>query len=237
MKSTLFLAAILGGSLFLSSACTSESDPVQPVVQAGIPYQSNFAQGQDGWQADFTDYSTQQSDMRFESSWTGLPKPLDGSRKAIKVSSMNRSDDVFMFLKKKLTGLKPDTDYALVFDVELASAYANNSLGIGGSPGGSVFLKAGATATEPQKQLKSGFYELSIDKGNQSEGGRDAVVLGTIGAGEDVTEYTLITRSNADKPFAARTNSAGELWLIVGTDSGFEGLTTLYYSRIQVTAK
>jgi hypothetical protein len=30
-------------------------------------------------------------------------------------------------------------------------------------------------------------------------------------------------------------NSRGELWLLVGTDSGFEGLTALYYQRIDVT--
>ncbi|WP_381523487.1 hypothetical protein [Spirosoma soli] len=140
-------------------------------------------------------------------------------------------------MKKKLTGLQPNTDYKLVFDVELPSAYADNSVGIGGSPGSSVFLKAGASAVEPKKQLKDDFYEINIDKGSQSEGGRDAVLLGNIGAGEDVTDYKLITRSNTDDPLTARTNDKGELWLIVGTDSGYEGLTTLYYSSVKVTAK
>ena len=30
-------------------------------------------------------------------------------------------------------------------------------------------------------------------------------------------------------------NSDGELWLLVGTDSGFEALTAIYYQRIDVT--
>ncbi len=236
MKSMLFSILLLLSSLLGFTACTQEGVQSQP-AEPGVLYQTTFGQGQDGWEVGYTDYEVQTADLEFESAWTGLPRPLDTRRKAIMVSSTNHSDDVFMFLKRKLTGLQPNTDYALVFDVELASAYADNSIGTGGSPGSSVFLKAGASATEPQKQLKSGFYELSIDKGIQAQSGRDAVVLGTIGAGEDVTDYKLITRSNAAKPFAARTNSAGELWLIVGTDSGYEGQTTLYYTRIKVTAK
>lgn len=233
MKLSVFFASVLTSSLFIVSSCTQDSVE----SQSTLPYQSNFQRSTDGWVADIADYSKQMDDIRFESNWTGLPKPLDSQSKSLMISSMNRSDDVFMFLKKKLTGLHPNTDYQLVFDVELASAYADNSIGIGGSPGGSVFLKAGATAVEPKPQLKDDFYELNIDKGTQSEGGRDAVVLGNVGIGEDKTDYTLIKRSNADKPFTAHTNGQGELWLVVGTDSGYEGQTTLYYSNIKVTVK
>jgi hypothetical protein len=215
------------------SACTKES--VAP--STGALYQSNFSQNQDGWAADIADYSPQTGDLRFESTWTGLPQPLDANRKSIMVSSMNRSDDLFMYLKRKVTGLTPNTDYKLVFDIELASQYATNSIGIGGSPGGSVFLKAGATSVEPVKTLKDDLYLLNIDKGNQMVGGKDALMLGNIGAGDDVTTYKLITRSNAENPLTVRSNAQGELWLIVGTDSGFEGLTTLYYSNIKVTLK
>lgn len=233
MKSSVFFAFVLTSSLCIVSSCTQDSVE----SPSGLPYQSNFQQSTDGWAADISDYSKAMDDIRFESAWTGLPKPLDNSRKSLMISSMNRSDDVFMFLKKKLTGLQPNTDYQLVFDVELASTYADNSFGAGGSPGSSVFLKAGATAVEPKPQLKDDFYELNIDKGTQSEGGRDAMVLGNVGIGEDKSDYTLITRSNANAPFTARTNPQGELWLVIGTDSGYEGQTTLYYSRIKVTVK
>ena len=84
--------------------------------------------------------------------------------------------------------------------------------------------------------LTDNFFHVNIDKGNQSEGGKDALVLGTIGAGEDVEQYTLINRTNTDTPLTVRSDSDGKIWLIVGTDSGYEGLTTLYYSRIKVTA-
>jgi hypothetical protein len=234
MKSTLFLATALTSILLTFSACQQENVPLQP----GLPYHSNFQTDADGWTADIVDYGTaQDSIMEFKSTRTSLPTPLDANRKSLMLESMNRSDDAFMFLKKKVTGLQPNTDYALTFEIELASQYATNSVGAGGSPGSSVYLKAGATAIEPIKEKKDNFYSLNIDKGIQANDGEDAIVLGDVGTGDDVTGYKLITRSNANKPFMARSNNQGELWLLIGTDSAFEGLTTLYYSSIKVTTK
>ncbi|QHW00717.1 hypothetical protein [Spirosoma endbachense] len=235
MKSTLLLVSVLTGSLFTFSACNKDDISSQP----GLPYQSNLQRDQDGWVADIVDYGVaQDTTMRFKSGWKSLPSPLDTTRKSLMLESMNRSDDAFMFLKKKVTGLQPNKDYSLVFDIELASKYPTNSIGIGGSPGGSVYLKAGASAVEPVKEKKDDFYSLNIDKGAQNDNGKDAILLGNVGIGDDEPDaYKLITRSNADKPFTARSNANGELWLLVGTDSGFEGLTTLYYSQIKVTVK
>ncbi|UFH53818.1 hypothetical protein [Spirosoma sp. KNUC1025] len=234
MKSTLFFASALTSSLLFFTACQQES--INAPAQPGLPYQSTFQTNNDGWTADIVDYGTaQDTSMRFKSARTSLPTPLDSARKSLMLSSMNRSDDAFMFLKKKITGLQPNTNYSLVFNIELASQYATNSIGVGGSPGGSVYLKAGASATEPVKVLKDGFYTLSVDKGAQISDGKDAITLGDIGIGEDATGYKLITRSNTNKSFVARSNDKGELWLLVGTDSGYEGLTTLYYSSIKVT--
>ncbi|GAB3886812.1 hypothetical protein [Spirosoma agri] len=233
MKSTLLLMSVLTGSLVAFSACKDNDVTVQP----GLPYQSNFQRDQDGWVADIADYGVaQEGIMEFRSGLKNLPAPLDTTRKSVLLESMNRSDDAFMFLKKKVTGLQPNKDYSLVFAIELASKYPTNSIGIGGSPGSSVFLKVGASAVEPVKEKKDDFYSLNIDKGYQNDNGKDAILIGNIGVDDDDADgYELITRSNADKPFVARSSSNGELWLLVGTDSGFEGLTTLYYSQIKVS--
>jgi hypothetical protein len=37
------------------------------------------------------------------------------------------------------------------------------------------------------------------------------------------------------KPIHATADPDGRLWLMVGTDSGYEGLTRLYYTGIRVT--
>lgn len=197
---------------------------------------SDFKQSADSWTADFSDYGTQQDGiMDFSFRYAALPAPLDTTKKSLRISGSNRSDDMFMFVKRKVTGLEPNATYQLRFDIELASQYGDNSVGIGGSPGGSVYLKAGASGTEPVKVLKNNFYEFNLDKGNQAEGGKDLILLGNVGAGTDVTQYKLIQRSSQGNTYSAKANDKGELWIVVGTDSGFEGITTLYYNRIKVT--
>lgn len=56
---------------------------------------------------------------------------------------MNRSDDLFMFLKKQLTDLKPLTSYKINFDIQLASNAISGGIGAGGAPGEGVGIGAG----------------------------------------------------------------------------------------------
>jgi hypothetical protein len=107
-------------------------------------------------------------------------------------------------------------------------------VGIGGSPGASVFLKAGGSTVEPYSIIENGEVIMNIDKGNQSEGGSNMKILGTIGIpGNDFT-YQLIKRDNLQSPLSVTSDSNGDLWVIIGTDSGFEGTTTLYYNAVEV---
>ncbi len=131
----------------------------------------------------------------------------------------------------------PNTSYNLVFEVELASNTPYGSVGAGGSPGESVYIKAGASQIEPKKMIEDNRYVLNVDKGNQSMPGVNAIVLGDIAIPSSTSEYTLISRSNASpssQPYIAQSNNDGELWLLVGTDSGFEGITTVYYTKVNV---
>jgi len=107
-------------------------------------------------------------------------------------------------------------------------------IGVDGSPGEGVLVKVGATTQEPIKILDdSGWYRMSIDRGNQSNGGSDMVVIGDFSNDTDQNIYTLKTLRN-DAPFIAKTNGDGDLWCIVGTDSGFESTTTIYYNTIKM---
>ncbi|MEO7987926.1 MAG: hypothetical protein ABI663_00190 [Chryseolinea sp.] len=198
---------------------------------------SDFSTGPQGWVGDFADYPTGIDDssfyeLRFE--YTDRPENLGPVQKAIMLSGNNHSDDLFMFLKKKINGLQPNTDYTVVFEVELASNAEKNNTGVGGAPGESVYVKAGASIIEPKKIVDGNNYRMNIDKGNQSTDGDDMKVIGNIAV--ESAEYNLITRSNSSQstPFIVRSSALGELWLIVGTDSGFEGVTTLYYTKINV---
>jgi hypothetical protein len=200
----------------------------------------DFTQGQHDWQVDFTDFPSGPDDSTFyelQHAYTSLPENLGINKKSIMVSGNNHSDDLFMFMKKKITDLAPNTDYAIVFEVTLASNAPKGAVGIGGAPGESVYLKAGGSALEPKKVIDGQYFVLNVDKGNQATAGENTVVLGNIAVPYDTEDYALITRDNGsvyNVPFVAKSNSKGELWLIVGTDSGFEGITTVYYTSVNV---
>jgi hypothetical protein len=199
---------------------------------------SDFSKSTHEWKVDFSDYpATREDSLKFDLqySYTELPANL-GSKKAIMISGTNLSDDLFMFIKKKVTGLNPNTDYNIVFQVQFATNAPSGSATDGGSPGESVFLKAGASPIEPQKIIQQNSYVLNVDKGKQLDRGDNTIVLGNIAGGANITNFTLVTRTNADSyvPLVVRSNDKGELWLLVGTDSGYRGTTVIYYTNVSV---
>ncbi|MXY36478.1 MAG: hypothetical protein F4Y54_06870 [Dehalococcoidia bacterium] len=196
-----------------------------------------FDHDAEGWVVEVADLPADYDQEIYElaGGYRALPEGLQGG--GIYVQGHNRSDDLFMYLKRQVGGLRPNTEYAVSISLDLATNVPPGLVGIGGSPGESVFVKAGASAVEPTTTVDSiGHLRMNIDKGNQSRGGEAMVVLGNV-AHPDASRnaYAIKTLTNADAPLTVTTDGKGRLWLIVGTDSGFEGLTTLYYARIAYT--
>jgi hypothetical protein len=189
---------------------------------ASLSLQDDLSVSNQNWQADFADYPVgEESFYELKSERANLPAELKMNKKALLISGNNHSDDLFMYLKKKVTGLKANTIYKINFDLEFASNAAEGGFGIGGSPAESVYVGVGATAMEPAKaKAADNYYRLNIKKINQSADGADMKVIGHVGNGTELTAYNLIKRTGE---VMAQTDAKGQLWLIVGTDSGFEG--------------
>jgi len=200
-----------------------------------------FDEDQEGWVTGFADLPADYDPDLFEldSGWSELPSGLEGS--AIYLSGHNRSDDLFMYLQQHITGLKPETTYQVDFSIDLASNTPEGMMGIGGSPGESVYIKAGAVNREPELVTDDiDWLRLNIDKGNQATAGEDMINLGTIAnpnidlgtfTGE---EYALMNLNNQMISFTVTSDKDGSIWVIIGSDSGFEGATTLYYDAIEI---
>ena len=76
-----------------------------------------------------------------------------------------------------------------------------------------------------------------MPKGEQSLDGAQAKVQGDVAVADGNCEgsvYKAKTLKNAEKTLDITTAADGSVWLFVGTDSGFEGKTTLYYQNIEV---
>ena len=217
-------------SLFVLSCEKEDSQPTPP------DFDYDFTMDTEGWTADFADYPTGEG-TRFELTYQydSLPMPLDANDGALMLSGANLSDDLFMYIKRKVEGLSPNTRYELQFEVEIATDAPDGSVGIGGSPANSVYIKAGATSIEPVPIIDNDdYYRMNIDKGNQSQDGKDMLVIDDFGhEGEDFV-YQLKTISN-QKTISVQTDAEGACWIILGTDSGFEGRTTIYFNSIRVT--
>ena len=149
----------------------------------------------------------------------------------MKISGNNHSDDLFMYVKKKIGGLEANTSYKVDMEVQFATNVPDGMLGVGGSPGESVYMKAGATSIEPEREVDNlDWYRMNIDKANQAQSGDDMMVLGDFSNDTNEENYVLKT-VNSLSEFTVITYNNGEAWLIVGSDSGFESITTVHYNR------
>ena len=210
-----------------------------------VEIEYNFQSGAQGWTAGFADYSPNVgTGYELDAGIRLMPRKLTRMpRRGFYVQGHNRSADLFMFLKRRLAGedgIVANRAYRVEYVITLASNAASNCVGIGGAPGESVFLKAGASGVEPLAVLQSnGYLRMNVDKGNQSQSGAAASVAGNTANGIPCEQafptlpFALIQRSH-QHPNSVTANANGELWLLIGTDSGFEGLTKLYYQNIRV---
>lgn len=220
--------------LLAFGACKQDSH----IKKEPMEFYFDFKEGTQGWTGGFADYPAgEEMAYELEFKHSPLPEPLDQDEGALMLTGRNMSDDLFMFAKRKVTGLKANGTYSVIFSVEFASSIPDGMVGVGGSPGESVYIKAGATALQPATEKDDmNYYHMNIVKGNQSQGGSDMVVLGDFSNDTDREFYTLKTLTN-EKPFTVSADENGEVWILVGTDSGFESTTTIYYNKISVEMK
>ncbi|MDQ3393768.1 MAG: hypothetical protein M3512_06610 [Bacteroidota bacterium] len=232
---SLKLACVTAIILLSSLGCGREENP----LPAHQEFDFDFNEGIYGWTAGISDFPSDwdPGSLGFTFEHAALPPEVGVSGRALQISGNNHSDDLFMFMKRELTGLKPNHIYSVTFEITLASQYPTESVGIGGSPGNSVFLKAGGASHEPKVIDSENMFIMNIDKGDQSQSGSEMNILGTIGIKGDTFKYTLIEKNNLENPISIRTDNNGKMWAIVGTDSGFEGVTTLYYTKIFIKVR
>lgn len=204
-----------------------------------IEFDFSFETGAEGWTVGFADLPVDydQSIYELDSEHSALPDRLEGS--GIYVQGHNRSDDLFMYLKRQVDGLQPSATYAVSASIDLATNVPLDVYGIGGHPGLSVYVKAGGSTEEPTASIGSNNHlRMNIDKGNQSRSGSAMRVIGDVVHPDAIDiggEYRIKTLASEPQFLSVETDSDGRVWLIVGTDSGFEGLTRLYYDRISFT--
>ncbi|WP_448549603.1 hypothetical protein [Thalassotalea fusca] len=206
------------------------------------PYVIDFDQNTHNFTAIFSDYpkstSQQNNEVFYELSATydDIPAPLN-MHKGIRLVGNNHSDDLLMAIKGRIRGLEENTLYRAEMEVTLATAAPSNCFGIGGAPGESVYVKLGVSEHEPRNIDDNGMYRLNIDLGQQSTSGSEGETVGDLANGREcgtVEQFVMKTLSTT-RVFDIQTNEHGMFWIIAATDSGFEGLSEIYFNKLTLT--
>ncbi|MDC7694217.1 hypothetical protein PQU94_07975 [Asticcacaulis sp. DXS10W] len=150
------------------------------------------------------------------------------------MKSHNRPDDVFMYLYRRIDGFTPNKTYKVAFSLRIATSAPPGCPGIGGAEGEAVLIKTGALAHVPGKVTKSNWARPDFDIGSQMDAGANSLVLGNIAksigtcGAAPVFEFKSLSSGTNTLPVTA--NAQGEIWLYAGTDSGYEGVTEVYFT-------
>lgn len=245
-RTLFFCVALL--ALLLLGGCSGDG-PTGPLVPEPFERTFDFESNAEGWTGDFADLPADASPdfygLVFEH--RPLPAEIGKAGAALYLAGDNHSDDLFMYVRRRLDGLTPNTPYTVHLRAEVATNAPSGCFGIGGPPGEGVYLRAGAATTEPRPVTEAdGWRRLNVDKGNQAADGAQALVIDHIANGdpcEDPARYRLRTFDTREArtpsgalkpPLTARSDAAGTLWVFLGTDSGFEGLTAIYIDAVTV---
>ena len=112
---------------------TLAKNPVLEGVDGSFNF--DFETGPQGWTAGFADLPVDYDQSIYELDHGNrlLPEGLDG--RGMYLQGHNRSDDLFMYLKTQVGGLRPNTAYAVSVSIDLATNVSAGLVGIGGSPG------------------------------------------------------------------------------------------------------
>jgi hypothetical protein len=200
-----------------------------------LGFDYDFGRGPSGWMEGFADYPAgQDAFFMLEADYRALAPPLDTSRSALYIAGTNRSDDLWMYYKTEVA-LPSDTTYRVRFDVEIATNVPSGCQGVGGAPGEGVTVKAGVSLVEPDRELDAaGYWRMNVDKGQQTQGGEDAVVIGDLANSRSCEQgFEWELKRLGGPSMMITTDSTGRAWLFVGTDSGFESRSAVYYTRFR----
>lgn len=221
----------LGAFLILCSAlwsCNTGSSDEISVFNSFY----NFEDSSYGWSGGAADYSVKDSsNVKFDLVYTSATEKMAPVGRSLKLSGINAGGYLTMFIKKEITGLRPETNYTLAFDIELACDTDSTA-------GDAIILKAGATVAEPRAIEINQHVRLNIDNGLYNQNGRDMIVIDTVDVTATTNEYGIVQSGDAPSKYVyvnAQSDAAGSLWVIIATESSAIGRSIVYYSKVAIT--
>ncbi|MGH7561210.1 MAG: hypothetical protein ACRENB_09320 [Gemmatimonadales bacterium] len=211
------------------AGCLDVSGP-----QSRIDLDFDFNMHGEGWFPFATDFPVgREADIQLVGELRNLPAPIDG-RAALYLAGTNISDDLFIYLRKRVTGLPPNITLQASLAVEIASpVHAGCTVGIGSS----VWIKVGVTSTAPEPFDDNGYWTLNLDKGEQSAAGlftQLGDIRNTLSGCPSPGTWGFKQTELRTQTVSLTTDNEGGFWIFLGTESGFESRHELFFSRLRL---
>lgn len=219
--------------LYVTLGCEKTDDDASNII-----FEYDYRESDGSWEPFFTGYNVGwQESMELAADYRNLPQPMETKDFAHYISAMNRSDDVKMLFRKQVDGLEPGLCYKVSFTIRFATDVPSGCVGIGGPPGEAVKVIAGADTIKPQAVtglLRDDYYTLNIQY-QQDDPGQwyQNAIMGDIANSRQCEEgyaFEIKEVSSAAAHTSVTADENGQVWLLFGTRSGFEGRTSLYYT-------
>jgi len=219
-------------------ACMNNEDAEPSILIA----RSIFQEDSEGWEAGFAEYEEGLEDsMRLTFSHGSFMASANiGSVSSVIQSGYATNSDLFMFIKSQISNLEPNTDYSMIFNLELYAQLNEKFIGDLTSSNSGSFLKAGSFKNEPgvtvieDTDSNKRMVVTDFQKGEDENPGPNMVYLGKI-IHTDVGDTPLLLIGTSEgSPILGTSDDEGKLWVVVGVDTNQPINQSIYYSYIGV---
>lgn len=206
-----------------------------------VEYEFDFNTSEHEWEAFFTGYPVGWGEkMELTSDHRPLPDSTELSGRGLFISAVNNSDDVKMLFRRPVNGLEPEATYGVRFTVQFATSAPSGCAGIGGAPGEAVKVLAAASTVRPEPVIEEeprDYHRLNIQYQNDPQEWQENAIMGHIANSRECEEgwaFEMKELTSGEAHDVVTADESGTAWLLFGTRSGFEGKTSLFYTRLQV---
>lgn len=224
--------------VFLFAACSSKIDS-QPVDLLSA---YDFENGSQDWVSGISDYPVgYQDSTMYLSSVDKVPasSPLNGN--GLTVGAANPLGEIFYYFQHKESNMVPGQKYIVDFEFLVYTQLVTESADFANED---IYLKIGAVNFEPVLQeivnrnlITPDYMMLNVDKGDSNpDSGKDLINMGSVKSFTGVSPE-VISGNTFGRNIEVQANQNGEIWLLVGVDSGIKSQLNFGMAAINVYYK
>lgn len=228
----------LGCSILFACSISGDQNPEPSLYATFI-----FNEDTEGWQPGYAEYEAGTEDtlqFNFTHGTFKLSSSPDSVTAAVQ-SGYSLNGQLFMFMKQKIGGLEPGTEYLVAFSVALyAQVKGNFDDNLVTSTDGS-YLKAGGFSNEPDTVLTEDpenagnwLVKTDFDKGETGKSGLDLLNLGKMQYTLKSQQPIILGGDSSNNLLTVRSDQDGKMWIVIGVDTNIPVNLDVYYSYIQI---